>query len=130
MARGFSFVLADLPGLIEGASEGVGLGLRFLRHVERNRILIYIVGAGLELSPAQQYKIVRDEVLAYKPDLEELDEIIVLSKIDLIDEEERTAILETLPEGTMVISAVTGTGMDDFLRRIADSIRRLRDADK
>ncbi|MCD4775457.1 MAG: GTPase ObgE [Candidatus Aegiribacteria sp.] len=130
MAKGFSFVLADLPGLIEGASEGVGLGLRFLRHVERNRILVYIVGAGLELSPAEQYRTVRDEVFAYKPDLEELDEIVVLSKVDLIDEEEKAAILKTLPEDTMVISAVTGLGMDEFLRRIAGSIRLLRDADK
>lgn len=130
MARGFNFVLADLPGLIEGASEGVGLGLRFLRHVERNRILIYIVGAGLEMEPAQQYRTVREEVMAYKPDLEELDEIVVLSKADLIDEDERMTILQTLPEGTVVISAVTGLGMDEFLRKAADSIRRLRDADK
>jgi GTP-binding protein len=130
MARGFSFVLADLPGLIEGASEGVGLGLRFLRHVERNRILIFIVGAGLEMEPAEQYRTVREEVMAYKPDLEELDEIVVLSKADLIDEEERASILETLPEGSILISAVTGLGMEEFLRRIAASIRRLRDADK
>ena len=130
MAKGFSFVLADLPGLIEGASEGVGLGLRFLRHVERNRILIFIVGAGLELDPAEQYRTVRDEVMTYKPDLEELDEIVVLSKADLINEEEKSTILETLPEGTLVISAVTGLGMEEFLRRIAASIRRLRSADK
>jgi len=130
MGRGFSFVLADLPGLLEGASQGVGLGLRFLRHVERNRILIYIVGAGLELSPAEQYKTVREEVLAYKPELEELDELVVLSKGDLTDEKEKTAILNTLPEGTLVISAVTGLGMDEFLRRIADSIRRLRAGNK
>ncbi|MEN8209344.1 MAG: GTPase ObgE, partial [Candidatus Fermentibacteria bacterium] len=128
MAKGFSFVLADLPGLIEGASEGVGLGLRFLRHVERNRILIFIVGAGLELSPAEQYRTVREEVMAYKPDLEELDEIVVLSKVDLIDGKEKKTILETLPEGTISISAVTGLGMEEFLRRIADSIRRLRNA--
>ena len=130
MARGFSFVLADLPGLIEGASEGVGLGLRFLRHVERNRILIYIVGAGLELSPAEQYRTVREEVFAYKADLEDLDEIVVLSKVDLIDEDERAYILKTLPEGTMEISAVTGLGMDEFLQRIGSAIRRLRNADK
>ncbi len=130
MAKGFSFVLADLPGLIEGASEGVGLGLRFLRHVERNRILIFIVGAGLEMNPSDQYRTVREEVMTYKPDLEELDEIVVLSKADLINEEEKMSILETLPEGTMVISAVTGFGMEEFLRRIAVSIRRLRNADK
>jgi len=130
MGRGFSFVLADLPGLIEGASEGVGLGLRFLRHVERNRILIYIVGAGLELSPAEQYRTVRDEVLAYKPDLEELDEIVVLSKVDLIDEEEKTGILNTLPEDTIAISSVTGQGIEKFLSTIAGSIRKLRNAEE
>jgi len=130
MARGFSFVLADLPGLIEGASEGIGLGLRFLRHVERNRILIFIVGAGLEMDPAEQYRTVREEVMAYKPDLEELDEIVVLSKADLIDEKEKMTILETLPEGSIVISAVTGMGMDEFLRRIGSAIRRLRNMEE
>ncbi|MCD4848188.1 MAG: GTPase ObgE [Candidatus Aegiribacteria sp.] len=130
MARGFSFVLADLPGLIEGASEGMGLGLQFLRHVERNRILIYVVGAGLELSPADQYRTVRDEILAYKPDLEELDEIVVLSKADLITDDEVAVILETLPGNTLVISAVTGRGMDEFLIRVSGSIRCLREAEQ
>lgn len=127
MARGFSFVLADLPGLIEGASEGLGLGLQFLRHVERNRILVYVVGAGLELSPVEQYRTVRDEVIAYKPDLDRIDEIVVLSKADLIDEDGVAEILETLPVGTLVISAVTGKGMKEFLTRISDEIRKLRD---
>ncbi len=130
MARGFSFVLADLPGLIEGASEGIGLGLQFLRHVERNRILIYVVGAGLELSPEEQYRTVKDEILAYKSDLEELDEIVVLSKADLITDDEVASILETLPENTLVISAVTGRGMDEFLIRISGLIRRLRDSEE
>ncbi|MCK4807232.1 MAG: GTPase ObgE [Candidatus Aegiribacteria sp.] len=130
MARGFSFILADLPGLIEGASAGVGLGLRFLRHVERNRILIFIVGAGLEMEPAEQYRTVREEVMAYKPDLEELDEIVVLSKADLIDEKERASILETLPEGSIVISAVTGLGMEKFLHRIGSAVRRLRNTEE
>ncbi len=130
MALGFSFVLADLPGLIEGASEGMGLGLQFLRHVERNRILIYVLGAGLELSPADQYRTVKDEILAYKSDLEELEEIVVLSKADLITDDEVVSILETLPEDTLVICAVTGRGMEEFLIRISGSIRRLRDAEE
>ena len=129
MDRGFSFVLADLPGLIEGASKGIGLGLQFLRHVERNRILIYVLGSGLELSPYDQYKTVRDEVLAYKQELEELEEILVLSKADLLTEEQRDEILETLPSGTLVISSVTGLGMDEFLRRVSDAVRRLREAE-
>ncbi|MCK4505828.1 MAG: 50S ribosome-binding GTPase, partial [Candidatus Aegiribacteria sp.] len=130
MALGFSFVLADLPGLIEGASEGMGLGLQFLRHVERNRILIYVVGAGLELTPAEQYRTVKDEILAYKSELEELEEIVVLSKADLITDDEVVSILETLPEDTLVICAVTGRGMDEFLIRISGSIQRLRDAEE
>ena len=126
MDRGFSFVLADLPGLIEGASQGVGLGLQFLRHVERTRILIYVLGMGLELSPSEQYRTVREEVMAYKPELERLEEIVVLSKVDLAPREERKEALGTLPEGALALSAVTGEGIEEFLSRVAGSIRNLR----
>lgn len=125
-ATGHSFVLADLPGLIEGASEGVGLGLQFLRHVERNRILIYVLGAGLETSPEMQYNIVKEEVLKYDSALGELDEMVILSKIDLISEDETADILSTLPSGAIALSAVTGTGVKIFLQKIAGMIRELR----
>ena len=129
MDRGFSFVLADLPGLIEGASQGVGLGLQFLRHVERNRILVYVLGAGMEMSPIQQYQTVRAEVLDYKPHLEHLEEIVVLSKADLVTEEEREELLAELPEGAFAVSSVTGYGMERFLSTVAESIRRLREGE-
>lgn len=127
--RGFSFVLADLPGLIEGASQGVGLGLQFLRHVERTRILIYILGMGLELTPRQQYDTVREEVLAYKPELERLKEIVVLSRIDLAGEEAREAALAGLPSGAIAVSAVTGEGMDLFMKWVSGAIRKLREGE-
>ncbi len=129
MGRGFSFVLADLPGLIEDASEGVGLGLQFLRHVERNRILVYVVGAGLEISPEMQYKIVKEEVLKYDPVLAELDEIIILTKIDLLSEDETADALDTLPAGTIALSATSGAGVKVFLQKTAEVIRRLRAKD-
>ena len=129
MDRGFSFVLADLPGLIEGASQGVGLGLQFLRHVERNRILVYVMGAGMEMSPLRQYETVRAEVLEYKPHLEQLEEILVLSKADLVTDEERRELLEELPDGAFAVSSITGYGMDRFLKTIAEAIRRLREGE-
>lgn len=127
MDRGFSFVLADLPGLIEGASQGIGLGLQFLRHVERTSILIYILGTGLELTPLQQYLTVREEVMTYKPELERLEEIVVLSRVDLAGKSERDEALASLPEGALPVSAATGEGIDGFLRRLSDSVRKLRE---
>lgn len=127
--RGFSFVLADLPGLIEGANEGAGLGLQFLRHVERNRILIYVLGAGLEISPEMQYNIVKEEVLGYNSALGDLDEMVILSKIDLLSEDEITDILSILPRGTIALSSAAGTGIKTFLQKIANMIRELRTLD-
>jgi len=128
MARGFSFVLADLPGLIEGASEGAGLGLRFLRHVHRNRILVYIIGAGLPESPLEQYTTVRGEIEAHGgTDLDAIEEITILSKTDLLTEEGISEALSALPEGTLSVSAATGAGMDIFLRRVASAVRRSRE---
>ncbi len=129
MGRGFSFVLADLPGLIEGASEGQGLGLRFLRHVSRNPILIFVLGAGLELSPLQQYQTVKAELDLYgrEVDLAEAIEITVLSRSDLVTDEDIEEMLAVLPEGTFAICSVTGAGMDRFLSVVAEAVRRYRE---
>lgn len=128
MGRGFSFVLADLPGLIEGASEGQGLGLRFLRHVSRNPILVFVLGAGLELSPLEQYDTLKVELELYGREEELLEpvEITVLSRSDLIPTDELEGELALLPEGTFAISSVTGYGMDVFLDSIASSVSDYR----
>ncbi len=128
MDRGFSFVLADLPGLLEGAGRGTGLGLRFLRHVERTGILVYVLGMGLRMEPAEQYEIVRKEVLSYKDELEKLEEIPVLSRVDLATEAERRRAVKSLPGDVLELSAVTGEGIDEFLARLAAAVGNLRKA--
>src|SRR6185503_5938215 len=79
------FVVADIPGLVEGASEGVGLGLRFLRHVERTRLLLHLVTLSPDpgRDPLHDYEVVRKELVTYKPELAERPEILVLSQADL-----------------------------------------------
>src|SRR5690606_15026258 len=116
------FVLADIPGLIEGASEGIGLGDRFLGHVERCRVLVHLVSAREEDAGAA-YRIVRREIEAYGHGLAEKPEIVCLSQIDLLDEEQRQAQAGALREatGAQVLrpSAVRGEGVNNVLRRVA-----------
>jgi GTP-binding protein len=125
MGRGFSFVVADLPGLIEGAHQGHGLGHQFLRHVERTRILVYIVAADLQDSPSRQFQIVRDEVLSYNPGLGSLEEIIVLSKIDLLDDQDTAEIVRSLQGTVFPLSAVTGRGVKPFLNHLAERVANI-----
>jgi len=127
MERGFSFVIADLPGLIEGASEGLGLGHRFLRHVCRNRILVYMVAADLPETPLRQLEIVRDEIHRYNPELNMLEEVVVLSKIDLLDESEIIEIIETLGESVFPLSSITGSGVKPFLGHLSKRVAALRE---
>ncbi len=116
--QGREFVLADIPGLIEGASEGIGLGHRFLGHVERCRVLLHLVD-GTQEDIAGAYKTIRGELEAYAEDLATKEEILVLNKIDALDEEEvaeKKAELEALSgKPVRTISAVTGENIDDLL---------------
>jgi len=127
MERGFSFVIADLPGLIEGASEGLGLGHRFLRHVCRNRILVYMVAADLPETPLRQLEIVRDEIHRYDSELNMLEEVVVLSKIDLLDGSEIIEIIETLGESVFPLSSITGAGVKPFLGHLSKRVAALRE---
>jgi GTP-binding protein len=122
---GRSFVLADIPGLIEGAHEGAGLGDRFLGHVERCRILIHLVdGTGEDV--AEAYRVIRGELEAYGAGLEEKPEIVCLNKCDALLEEERDEKLEALREASggdvLAISGVSGEGIEAVLRLVADEI--------
>ncbi|MFT6556670.1 MULTISPECIES: GTPase ObgE [Sneathiella] len=127
------FVLADIPGLIEGASEGVGLGHRFLGHVERCRVLLHMID-GTEEDVAASYKTIRGELDAYAEDLAKKEEILVLNKIDsLLDEEiaEKVAILEKLSGSkVMTISAVTGDKVDEVLFELMDIIHADKEDEK
>jgi len=106
---GRSFVMADIPGIIEGAAEGKGLGLRFLRHIERNSILLFLVSADAD-HIGEQYAILLDEIKRYNPELLDKKRILAISKADLLDEELMEALNPEIPEGIphLYFSSVTG----------------------
>ena len=112
---GRSFVMADIPGIIEGASEGKGLGLRFLRHIERNAVLLFMVPADAD-DIAEQYKILLRELEQFNPQLMDKQRVLAISKSDMLDDELREELAKTLPEGvpSVFISAVTGQGIDQL----------------
>lgn len=110
-----SFVMADIPGIIEGASEGRGLGLRFLRHIERNAVLLFMIPADAD-SIAGQYEILQRELVEFNPDLADKPRVLAVSKSDMLDDELMAEIEKTLPEGVphVFISAVTGMGLTEL----------------
>ena len=107
-----SFVMADIPGIIEGAAEGKGLGHRFLRHIERNSILLFLIPADSE-SHFEEFKILENELQQYNPELLDKDYIISISKADLLDDELKEEISKEFPEHKKPIyfSAVTQEGL-------------------
>lgn len=108
-----SFVMADIPGIIEGASEGRGLGLRFLRHIERNAVLLFMVPADAD-DITRQYEILLEELRRFNPQLLDKQRLLAISKSDMLDQELKDAIEPTLPDDVphVFISAVTGDGID------------------
>ena len=110
-----SFVMADIPGIIEGASEGKGLGLRFLRHIERNAVLLFLVPADSS-DIKKDYEILLNELNEFNPELMDKGRVLAISKSDLLDEELRQEIIKELPEGipAVFISAVTGQGLTEL----------------
>jgi len=118
---GREFVMADIPGLIEGAHEGIGLGDRFLGHVERCRVLLHLVD-GTQEDPAEAYRIVRGELDAYGDVLAEKREVVALSKADAIPEEElekrKKQLAKACGQSPLVLSAATRVGMEEALRAI------------
>ncbi|MEO8573843.1 MAG: GTPase ObgE [Pyrinomonadaceae bacterium] len=120
-----TFVVADIPGLIEGASEGAGLGDRFLRHVERTKIILHLVDVSSfsERDPVSDYEIINRELANYNEDLARRPQIVVATKIDSLDEPERLAKLEERAKKDrkrfFAISSVTRTGLDELVFAIA-----------
>lgn len=108
-----SFVMADIPGIIEGASEGKGLGLRFLRHIERNAVLLFMVPADADDITAA-YHVLLNELQQFNPQLMDKERILAISKSDMLDDELIEEIEKTLPPDIphVFISAVTGYGID------------------
>ncbi|MBX3495425.1 MAG: GTPase ObgE [Parvibaculum sp.] len=128
-----SFVLADIPGLIEGAHEGAGLGDRFLGHLERCSILIHLVD-GTQEDVADAYAVIRGEIEAYGAGLEDKPEILCLNKADALTEEERAERKRALEEASggavHLLSGVSGEGVTAVLRLVADEIARNRAAER
>ena len=129
--HGESFVIADIPGIIEGASEGVGLGIQFLRHVERTRLLLHVIDvSGVEgRDPVQDFYTINEELKTYSEKLSTRKQIIVANKIDIMQDETGYKELEALAkkEGLEIykISGATGEGVSKLLDRVAEVLKTL-----
>ena len=112
---GKSFCIADLPGIIEGAAEGKGLGHRFLRHIERNSVLLFMIPADAS-DHRKEFDILVNELESYNPELLHKQFLIAVSKSDMLDDELKEAISKELPENTphIFISAMTGKGLTEL----------------
>jgi GTP-binding protein len=119
LSVGERFVLADIPGLIEGASDGAGLGTKFLGHVERTAVLLHLVD-GTQDDPATAWRTIRAELHAYDPELAAKPEILALNKVDALDPEERAAKVAALEAAAghrpRLVSGVSGEGVRELLR--------------
>ncbi len=127
------FVLADIPGLIEGAHHGAGLGTRFLGHLERCRVLVHLVDGTAE-DVGEDYRTVRRELEAYGAGLTDKPTVVVLNKVDSLPPEqiaERRAALEAAAGAAVIpASSVSRSGIDEVLRRAHDVIRAVREKDR
>lgn len=134
LAEGQGFVIADIPGIIEGASEGVGLGYEFLRHIERTKVIIHMVdGASVEgRDPIADIRAINEELKKYNEQILERPQVIAANKMDAVTEEEAETIISLLkdefePEGILVypISAVSGQGVKELLWHVNELLASL-----
>ena len=126
---GDSFVIADIPGIIEGASEGVGLGLQFLRHIERTRLLLHVIDVSGIRNPVDDYHIINKELKKYSEKLSTRKQIIVANKIDAMQDENGYNELEKLAKENNIeiykISAATGQGLKELLNIVSQRLKEL-----
>ena len=129
--NGDSFVIADIPGIIEGASEGVGLGIQFLRHVERTRLLLHVIDvSGVEgRNPVEDFYTINEELKKYSKKLSTRKQIIVANKIDIMQDDKGLKELEALAKKENLelykISGVTGEGVTELLNRVSEVLKTL-----
>ncbi|MDC0273922.1 MAG: GTPase ObgE [Planctomycetaceae bacterium] len=124
------FVMADIPGLIEGAAEGIGLGHEFLRHVERTKLLIHLVEPSPmdQSNPVENYLAIREELRLYNPELSDRPEIICITKSELPDAEAALELLqEEIDKPIFLISGVTGAGLDRLLEQVWSGLQEIDD---
>ncbi len=124
-----SFVMADIPGIIEGASEGKGLGHQFLRHIQRTKILLYLIDISGDIE--ETLAVLRKEVGDFDSDLLRRPSIVALNKVDILGEDSKNVILNTsensdIQGDVIYMSAVSGQGLDELLRRIGNELERLK----
>src|SRR5690606_9111192 len=113
--NGKSFVMADIPGIIEGASKGKGLGFRFLRHIERNSVLLFMIPADTSRSINEEYEILKNELQQYNAELMQKPHLLAITKSDMLDDELKAEIKKDLPKiKTIFISAVAQQGMTEL----------------
>ena len=120
-----SFCIADLPGIIEGAAEGKGLGHRFLRHIERNSVLLFLIPADSD-DHKKEFEILRNELEEYNPELLQKDFVIAISKSDMLDEELKVAIKKELPSDIplVFISSITNKGLTELKDLLWDTLNK------
>ena len=125
--------MADIPGIIEGAHEGKGLGTRFLRHIERNAILLYVIPI-TDDDPSESYRVLRNELTSYNEELLSKTHLIALSKIDLFSDEDLEVMLEefrkVLPEDVEIlpISSVARKGLDKLRLSLWQRLESMRES--
>ncbi len=119
-----SFVMADIPGIIEGAHEGKGLGLRFLRHIERNSALLFMIPAD-STNIKQDYKVLLNELKQYSPELLDKDKLLAITKCDMLDEVMMKQMKKLLPKGVehVMISSVAQTGLEELKDKLWKMLR-------
>lgn len=128
---GDSFVIADIPGIIEGASEGIGLGLKFLRHIERTRLLLHVidVSGSEDRNPVEDFKIINEELKKYSQKLATRKQIIVANKADILQDETNFNELKKLAEKENIkifkISAATGEGLKELFNYVSNTLKTL-----
>lgn len=123
---GKSFVMADIPGIIEGASQGKGLGFRFLRHIERNSVLLFMVPADTSRSIKEEYQILLRELQEYNPELIHKPRVLAVTKSDMLDKELQDEMTKELPEGvpSIFISSVAQKGINELKDLLWKEINR------
>ena len=126
------YIIADIPGIIEGAHRGAGLGLAFLKHIERTRLLLHIIDISVD-NYRQNYEVIENELLKYKNDLSRRVRIIVLNKIDLVDPEMAGEIAQTFRDQgakTIGVSALNGEGIELLKKELSEALEIIREAEE
>ena len=129
---GNTFIVADIPGLIEGAHKGIGLGHEFLKHIERTRIILYMLDISKEKEVIKDYQILKNELKLFNPQLLEKEYFIALNKIDLMPDPEKIRDIVKLfekkdYEKIYPISAVTGQGVIDLIYAMWNELKRIKE---